>query len=139
MEVAHQTKLKFDGITFPQVEFKTTGNNPLTDAVNIEYKVVPSVYYPPDETQFFIFIDVELSAEDAFFMFVRSVAKFSFDTTITEDMKKSFINVNAPAIAFPYLRAFISNISVNVGCILPIILPAQFFKGDLPTATIEEE
>lgn len=43
-----------------------------------------------------------------------------------EFMKGNFININAPAIAFPYLRAYITNISIQSGY-NPIILPSINF------------
>lgn len=50
------------------------------------------------------------------------VGLFNFDNDLPEDMKNSFFNVNAPAIIFPYVRAYISSITGLSG-IKPIILP----------------
>ncbi|ANI88819.1 preprotein translocase subunit SecB [Arachidicoccus ginsenosidimutans] len=58
---------------------------------------------------------------DAFFQFEL------VDEKITEEFKlSSFPKVNAPAIAFPYLRAFISNLTLQAG-FEPIILPSINF------------
>ena len=46
---------------------------------------------------------------------------------ITEDFKlSSFPKINAPAIAFPYLRAFVSNLTLQSG-LEPVILPSINF------------
>ena len=45
---------------------------------------------------------------------------FESDVDITKE--KSFIEVNAPAIIFPYIRAYVSNLTSMSG-IQPILLP----------------
>lgn len=47
---------------------------------------------------------------------------FEFDNDLEEKAKNSFFNVNAPAILFPYLRAYITSLTALSG-ISPIILP----------------
>ncbi|WP_418551477.1 protein-export chaperone SecB [Prevotella sp.] len=52
---------------------------------------------------------------------------FQVDQVIDEQFKQSdFINVNAPAIAFPYVRSYISNLTLQSG-FDPIILPSVNF------------
>lgn len=52
---------------------------------------------------------------------------FRTDVPIDEKFKQSkFPVVNAPAIAFPFLRAFIANFLISVGC-NPILLPSFNF------------
>ena len=60
-------------------------------------------------------------------------AVFGTSETIDEDFKESdFVKINSPAIAFPFLRSFISNLTLNAG-LSPFILPAYNF------AEIKEE
>ncbi|WP_314288091.1 protein-export chaperone SecB [Capnocytophaga sputigena] len=60
-------------------------------------------------------------------------AVFGTSETIDEDFKESdFVKINSPAIAFPFLRSFISNLTLNAG-LSPFILPAYNF------AKIKEE
>lgn len=64
-------------------------------------------------------VDFDLTAEVIFM--------FNVDEEITEDFKLSnFPKINAPAIAFPYLRAYISNITLQSG-FDPVILPSINF------------
>lgn len=66
-------------------------------------------------------VDVEfnLSLEAIFF--------FRLNKKITEAFKISdFPKINAPAIAFPYLRAYISNLTLQSGY-KPVILPSINF------------
>ena len=60
-------------------------------------------------------------------------AVFGTSESIDEDFKESdFVKINSPAIAFPFLRSFISNLTLNAG-LSPFILPAYNF------AKIKEE
>lgn len=55
--------------------------------------------------------------------------RFSFeaDATITDEFKRStFPTVNAPAIAFPYLRSFLSIFTMQAG-FQPVMLPSVNF------------
>jgi len=47
---------------------------------------------------------------------------FEFDKDVNDEALDSFININAPAILFPYVRAYISTLTALSG-ITPIILP----------------
>lgn len=52
---------------------------------------------------------------------------FQIDQHIDEDFKQSdFVKINAPAIAFPYVRSYISNFTLQSG-FDPIILPSVNF------------
>jgi preprotein translocase subunit SecB len=53
---------------------------------------------------------------------VKAEGYFEFDEGLSEDMKEGFFNANAPAILFPYIRAYISTLSTLSG-IKPIVLP----------------
>jgi len=58
-----------------------------------------------------------------FFIDVHTKSTFSYDKTVdlSEYLEGLFI-LNAPAIVFPYLRAYITNITTQSG-MTPIILP----------------
>ena len=52
---------------------------------------------------------------------------FELNENIDEKFKQSdFLTVNAPAIAFPYVRSYISNLTLQSG-FSPIILPSVNF------------
>lgn len=58
---------------------------------------------------------------------VNAVHWFEAEKEITEEFKLSdFPSINAPAIAFPFLRAFVSNLTLQSGY-EPAILPALNF------------
>lgn len=59
---------------------------------------------------------------DSLKIFLNIEGQFEFDKDLTDPVKESFFNVNAPAILFPYVRAYISTLTALSG-INPIILP----------------
>lgn len=66
--------------------------------------------------------------DKGFDLSVEAVYHFELiDEELTDEFKNSsFPVINAPAIAFPYLRAFISNFTLQAGK-LPVILPSINF------------
>jgi len=80
-----------------------------------------------------ILIQLKLIVEDGIGMAVDFAADFDVDDEgvpgfeVTDDvLKDTFIQVNAPAIAYPFLRAFISTISVNSGYDQVLLPPVNF-------------
>jgi len=68
-----------------------------------------------------------LKIEDEFNLSIEYATKFLADDDIDEEFKEShFVKVNAPAIAYPFLRAYIGNFTLNSG-FSPIILPTINF------------
>lgn len=69
-----------------------------------------------------------LKLENKNFKFsVSAVAQFLTNEVLNKDfLDSSFCYINAPAIAFPYLRTYVSNITLNSG-FNPIILPSFNF------------
>jgi len=84
--------------------------------------------YFPENLEYIFTVEFKISIKDkSFDLFVDALFDFEIDEKITEDFKLSdFPKINAPAIAFPYLRAFISNLTLQSGA-YPIILPSINF------------
>jgi preprotein translocase subunit SecB len=72
---------------------------------------------------------ISLNAENKFQLDCDYDAIFQTDTILNEELVKSekFLHINAPAIAYPYVRAFISNVLL-VSNIDPAILPVINFQ-----------
>ncbi len=60
--------------------------------------------------------------EDTINIEVNVISFFSFDSQIDKDQLKKMFYMNAPAIIFPYLRSYITTLTVLSG-IDPVILP----------------
>lgn len=87
---------------------------------------VGQVFPENEKKQFVIIFDIDLQDKD--FDLVFQVAfVFSTEEEINEDFKFSdFPKINAPAIAFPFIRAYISNLTLQSG-FEPVILPSINF------------
>ncbi len=77
---------------------------------------------------FYLFMTVILTSNDrSFDLILNSKAIFETDSEIDEDyLDNSMVQVNAPAIFFPFVRAYINTVTSNAG-FKPIILPAINF------------
>lgn len=133
MEVSKQIQLKFHGVDFPTINFQSEQIYVQNDENSISINITPKVFYPKDQPEFFKIIqEIRLNADNYFDLFIIAVGTFELKADIDEKTKKSFVNLNAPAIMFPYIRAFISTLTANIGILTgTLTLPAQFFKGEL--------
>ena len=132
MEVSNQIQLKFYGVDFPIINLNSN-KSILVDNEKININIIPKVFYPNDKPQIFkIFQEVHLSLENNFNLYILAIGTFELNAIIEENIKKSYINTNAPAIMFPYIRSFISTLTANLGNVTgPLTIPTQFFNGVL--------
>lgn len=56
-------------------------------------------------------------------VYVKSSSRFIFKGSITKDKLPDYFYANSIAIVFPYVRAFVSTLTLQAGMIPPIILP----------------
>ena len=84
-------------------------------------------FFPEEKKESFgIAFNIEIK-DKRFDLTLEALFMFSVDSQITEEFKLSdFPKINAPAIAFPYLRAYISNLTLQSG-FEPIMLPSINF------------
>jgi preprotein translocase subunit SecB len=83
-------------------------------------------YSETNAQEFHVTFEIEIHDEH-FDLKMKAVFSFETDSAINESFKISdFPKINAPAIAFPYLRAYISNLTLQSGY-EPIILPSINF------------
>ena len=79
-----------------------------------------------DKRRFDLFFEINVK-DTNFDLDIIMLFIFELDDDITEEFKVSdFPKINAPAIAFPYLRAFISNVTLQSG-FNPVMLPSINF------------
>lgn len=77
----------------------------------------------PEELIYKHFVGVSIKNKDASIRInVMIVGIFEFDDDISAELKGTFFNSNAPAIIFPYLRAYVTTLTGLSG-IQPMILP----------------
>jgi len=122
-------EIKFNWFQINELTIST--NNLDTQAlgeINYSFDYTPG--FPEDGLKVFgIKYLVEMnSLDNRFRLKLEAVAHFEVNNKIDEAFKEShFTLANAPAIGFPFVRTFISNITLNMGY-TPIILPSFNFN-----------
>lgn len=102
---------------------KTEGRENIFD-FNFEVK-----YEDTQDDLFYIVFDLKLEHPKDFKLFTKYACAFKTSEKIDSSFTESdFTIVNAPAIAFPFLRSFIATITLNSG-FTPAILPAINFMN----------
>lgn len=138
MDVVNQPKLKFHGVDIINIKFNT--DQQYDGQTGIDLNVDPKVFYPENnKLTFKIFMEIALHCESCFDLSVVGIGNFEFDDEFDDlSLKKTFVNANAPAIMFPYLRSFITTLTSNMGNVTgSLIIPTQFFQGDLPEISVD--
>jgi preprotein translocase subunit SecB len=142
MESGNQILLSFLGVDFPSVNFSsqkaTVGKN-----TKIEINIEPKYFCPKDSPDSYtIIMNVLLKSEEYFELNVTALGyfKLSGSEEITDETRKSFINVNSVAIMFPYIRSFISTFTSNLGKVIDTVtIPTRFFRGELKELEFTED
>ena len=88
---------------------------------------VNTAFSTDDSDNFIVIFYIKLRINDEYILEVRYISYFKADAEIKEEDRVSpFFSINAPAIAYPFLRAYISNLMLNSG-FEPIMLPTINF------------
>lgn len=121
-------QIRFNHIQFTDIDYKVkTFEKEITHKLETSLSVGSS-FSDDNENIFNIIFNIMLQSKSKEFKLkLKAIAHFSTPDLIDDNFKNSpFIEVNAPAIAFPYVRSFISNLTLNSG-FDPIILPSFNF------------
>jgi preprotein translocase subunit SecB len=91
---------------------------------SIKVNFIPNGYIFKALNQFHLELDVEVVEElNKFNIQVKTISIFDYDQGAEiENYTSSLFVVNAPAIAFPYIRAYISNLTTQSG-LFTVTLP----------------
>lgn len=127
-----KAKLSFIGVDILETTFHVSQPFSFEENVNLDVQVA----FKEHINNFFqLSMSITLKVEGYFHLFVRGLGNFSIemaDEDLNSDTIKSYIDVNAPAIMFPYMRSFISTFTANCGQSIPtLVIPPQFFHGTL--------
>ena len=128
MEKQNKIHLKRTFVKSVNFEYKKdiTEEDQLGTSVNIRKE--PIFKEGIDNEYFILFKGV--FENEIFDLEIEFVAIFGTSEAIDDNFKKStFVKINSPAIAFPYLRSFVSTLTLNAG-LPPLILPAYNFTKE---------
>jgi preprotein translocase subunit SecB len=137
MENTESPKLHFHGLSIVGVQFLVfaTSTQDVQVTLNVDAKLVPM---EENSREFRILMDVEVTAPDQWQIKVSGFGDFEFRDDLENSRK--FIDMNAPAIMFPYFRAFIATLTSNAGGSVPTItIPPRFFHGELEELQLEQK
>jgi len=140
MESVIQPKIKFDGINIVNVQVNVMQPSQEEEAQNVELNLDARLF-PLEEgsREFRIWMEVEVQVRDFWLVKVAGFGLFELSEDLTAEEMRSLINVNAPAIMFPYFRAFISTLTANCGGSLPsVMLPPRTFVGEMEEVKLEK-
>lgn len=80
-----------------------------------------------NKREFYIVFEVLITDSQSYKIEIEYVSVFSTEEDVNEEfMTSPFVKINAPAIGYPFLRSFISLLTVNAGY-NPAILPTINF------------
>jgi len=133
-------KIQLLNVQFPEVNMETDSFDPhITDNISEPKFGVNCLTSKANSKSFAIKFDIGLKNENRnFSLKITSVAHFESDEDLDDGFLTSdFVVVNAPAIAFPYVRAFISNFILSSG-FSPVFLPTFNFMA-MASARKEKE
>lgn len=130
MPVQRQENLKFKEVNFISLNYNCS--KPY-DSEEIILEITPSLFlYKDSEYLFDIVMAVSVIAKGSFTIETCAIGAFSIGEDASDNYRKIFMNQNAPAIMFPYVRSFLSTITASFGKSTgTIIIPAQTFSGEL--------
>lgn len=132
MEVIEQPKLAFEGVNIVNVIFNAKKSRRGKMDINVDCR--PFALMPKSGgNHFSIAMDITVNSESFFDLAFRAIGTFKLNTELSEEkLKKKFINTNAAAIMFPYIRSFITTFTASIGNVTgTLTIPPQFFSGTL--------
>jgi preprotein translocase subunit SecB len=95
-------------------------------------------YSDDDLKSFIVKFDISVKSGHGYKFDLEYIAEFGTDDEISDDFISShFPVVNAPAIAYPFMRSFVSTVTLNAGY-EPVILPTINFQAMLKQRESEE-
>jgi preprotein translocase subunit SecB len=131
MGVQTQSRISFLGMDIYTVNFRT--EKPCDHASEIILDVTPRLYIPKHiPNAFNIVMEATIECDGFFKLELTANGRFLLKEDLEEKIREIFMHQNAPAMLFPYLRAFVTTFTSNLGEPTgTLILPPQMFSGQL--------
>lgn len=114
-------ELQITSINYSSITFDKSITDELETSLNF------NAQFSDDNDKIFGINFIVKLLNESFQIEINAIGHFVTVKAIDEDFKKSsFLTINAPAIAYPYLRTFISTLILNMG-FSPVVLPTVNF------------
>jgi preprotein translocase subunit SecB len=121
------SKIKFESFKITQSQFFVESNfHEPSQIEQFEFNLTKNAVLSSDKKSYFLDITIDLTNQDSSLkLFVACRGLFKTDEEIDETyLQENMVQINSPAILFPFIRSFINTLSVNSGygqMILPAI------------------
>lgn len=126
----HKAQIQLKTVKFPVVNMQVNEYIGDMEQAEVSYGIKVAHKFDREVSSqiFGLRLIIEIEAQNGIKINLESHSEFIVDIDITEEfMSSHFARINAPAIVYPFVRAFITNLTVNGGY-PPIILPAVNFQ-----------
>ena len=118
-EKIEKARFRFVEYLFKETSIKLTGEDISDD---VEFGIEPNGIFEEDNKMFILTLNVLVKDKKSSLEVKMTVTgKFEYETNDIQELVP-YLGFNAPAIMFPYIRAYITNITA-LGGMSPIILP----------------
>lgn len=90
---------------------------------------VSTAFSTEEINSFLIVFELKLQADDEYTLSIRHLSHFEASMEIKEEDRQSpFFSINAPAIAYPFLRAYVANFLLSSGFEAKLLPTINFVK-----------
>ena len=118
-----QLHLKRNRATFLELR-EATDEEIGKEAFDLNYRSI----FTDDQRTFAIEFRLELTVDRSHYLTVQYLSQFETNEEFNDDFRESsFVKVNAPAIAFPFIRSYVAHITLIAGY-ESVILPTVNYK-----------
>lgn len=132
---SEQTRFKFKGYRITKSNMSIVPTGKIKQDLNVTFSGVKDAIC---DSEYMLDLGASITnADNSVNIDVEMRGFFEFDKDLKDQEKVSFFTGSAPAIMFPYIRAYISTLTGIAG-IEPIILPTINFVEGLRRAKVEE-
>ena len=115
-----ESKFQFKGFTIIRSLIERNNNKP---SKKLSLAFAPKGFINKEESTFQLHLGVKIEDENkSFNVEIDAVANYTFNNKTGLDNLNNFFYINAPALLFPYIRAYISTLT-NLSGFEPINLP----------------
>lgn len=134
MKAEKQHKLSFYGVDILNINFQSL--KPFNFQEEIKLGIEADIVREKGSNDFKVYMSIDLGVEDFFSFSIAGLGSFEINNdggNINENDILNLININAPAIMFPFMRSTITTFTSNMGgnVIPTIIIPPQFIQGNV--------
>ena len=114
-------KFRFKGYKIVESHISTNPEEEASQNLNVEFEQTIGVNEEGHNMRLEMIANIN-DGNKMLVIKVKALGFFEFDSDLNPEEKEIFFRTNAPAILFPYLRAYITTLSSLSG-VKPVILP----------------